>query len=430
VALPKAPLMASLMASLKAVLTGLRGSHVWRPRLARRVIAVAVGVSLLGSVGTGIALTAGSGRHHAVPNIAKPARAVTPVTAAVQVPGVATATPPVAPLQHRVRADVLVTAAKPLPAALVSKLDHLHVTAAATTLDVGVAKLNGHPVHVVAVNPSQFRAFAPPGTAESTALWQTVARGEVVVAHATGRALRLTLGSTVQVAAARGAVRPLRLGAFATTIPNADLLVSESLATPLGLHPQTGVLLSAGSQDPLALAAAVRSVVGSRGNIDLLSNPTQNPTAFLTGSKAASAFGAFSYHYFPDGTIAPDPSWVSANIRTESMPILGYVTCHRLMFHQLHGALQEIVARGLASKIHSYDGCYVPRFIERNPTNSISLHTWGIAIDINAAENPLNGASHQDPQVVAIFKKWGFVWGGDWSSPRDPMHFQLGALLQ
>jgi hypothetical protein len=413
-----------------ALLAGLWSNGAWRSRLTRRVITTAVGCSLLGTIGTGIALTAGPASHVGGARVTKSPAAAAPVTAAAPVSAFQTAVPAVAPLHRRVRADVLVTAASSLPASLVRKLDRLHVTAAATTLDVGTVRLNGRAIHAVAVNPSQFRAFAPPGTAESTALWQAVARGDAVVAHATARALHLTLGSTVQVAAIRGARQPMRLGAFATTIPDADLLVSESRASTLGLHPQTGVLLSAGAQDPLALAAQVRSVVGSRGNIDLLSNPTQSPTAFLTGSRAASAFGAFSYHYYPDGTIAPDPAWVAANIRTESVPILGDVTCHRLMFPQLRGALQEIVARGLASKIHSYDGCYVPRFIERNPTNSISLHTWGIAIDINAAENPLNGASHQDPRVVAIFKKWGFVWGGDWSSPHDPMHFQLGALMQ
>ncbi len=399
-------------------------------RLGRRVVVGALGAVLLGTVGTGIALTAKGGHHARTQQAAGSIIAAGPATSVVAPAVNAPTTPTVAPLRHRIRADVLVTAAKPLPAALVAKLDHLHITAAATTLDVGVLRLNNARVHVVAVNPSQFRAFAPAGTAESTALWQAVARGDVVVAHATARALHLTLGSNVQVTAAGGAVQIMRLGAFATTIPNADVLVSESLAQPLGLHPQTGLLLSAGKQDPLALAAAVRSVVGKRGNIDLLSNPTQNPTAFLTGSSAAKAFGAFSYHYFADGTIAPDPSWVSANIRAESVPILGTVTCHRLMFHQLRGALQEIVARGLASKIHSYDGCYVPRFIERNPDNSISLHTWGIAIDINAAENPVNKGNHQDPRVVAIFKKWGFVWGGDWRTPNDPMHFQLGALIQ
>ena len=29
-----------------------------------------------------------------------------------------------------------------------------------------------------------------------------------------------------------------------------------------------------------------------------------------------------------------------------------------------------------------------------------------------------------DPAVVAVFKKWGFAWGGDWRWT-DPMHFEL-----
>src|SRR6185312_10361547 len=91
-----------------ALLTGLRDSHVWRHAWhrawrtghARRIAAVAVSASLLGSVGAGIALTAGSDSHHGHPAATKPAQAVTPVTAAAQVPGIATATPPVAPLHH------------------------------------------------------------------------------------------------------------------------------------------------------------------------------------------------------------------------------------------------------------------------------------------------------------------------------------------
>jgi hypothetical protein len=407
---------------------GLRDRLKMGSPMLRRTVTLAVVASVLGTLGTGVALTVGSSAHpaHAAAPHTKPRVA----TIAAPVLARAGASQTVAPLRHRVRADVLVTAGHSLSPTLVRRLDHLHVTAAATTLEVGSVMLNGRRVHAVAVNPSQFRAFAPAGTAESTALWQAVARGDAVVAHSTARRLHLSLGSTVQVRAGRAAVQSLRLGAFATTIPDADLLVGEQLAKPLGLHPQTGMLLSAGKDDPLALAAAVRSVVGKQGSIDLLTPPTQNPTAFLTGSKAAAAFGAFSYHYFPDGTIAPDPAWIAANIRTETVPILGTITCHRLMFHQLRSALEEIVARGLANEIHTYDGCFVPRFIERNPTNSISLHTWGIAIDINAGENPLNGPSHQDPRVVAIFKSWGFAWGGDWSSPHDAMHFQLGALMQ
>ena len=33
------------------------------------------------------------------------------------------------------------------------------------------------------------------------------------------------------------------------------------------------------------------------------------------------------------------------------------------------------------------------------------------------------------PQVVEIFKEWGFAWGGDWSYP-DPMHFEMARVVR
>ena len=221
-----------------------------------------------------------------------------------------------------------------------------------------------------------------------------------------------------------------RLGALATSgVPGSDLIVNEATADALGLPAATAVLLTAGKGvDPVTLAAKVREVAGARAEVDLLTPPAANPVAFLTGSKAAKAFGAFSYRYFPDGTIAPDARWVRDNIRTETLPIMGRVTCHRLMLTQLRGALQDVVDAGLASSLTTYDGCYVPRFIERNPENSISLHTWGIAIDMDAATNYRGIAGTMNPEVVNIFKRWGFRWGGDWTHT-DPMHFELAALL-
>ena len=169
-------------------------------------------------------------------------------------------------------------------------------------------------------------------------------------------------------------------------------------------------------------------MTGSAASVDLLTPPAANPVAFLTGSRAAQAFGAFSYRYFADGTIQPDAGWVRGNIATADVPVLGRVTCHRIMLEQLRGALAEVEARGLAGSLHTYDGCYVPRFIERNPGGSISLHTWGIAIDLDAATNYRGIRGTMDPQVVEIFKRWGFRWGGDWKYT-DPMHFELGAVL-
>ena len=150
-----------------------------------------------------------------------------------------------------------------------------------------------------------------------------------------------------------------------------------------------------------------------------------------TGGSVAAAVGTFSYRWFADGTVAPDPDWVAASIRYGEVPILGTVQCHRAVFPQLRGALREIVARGLADEIHAdeYGGCYVPRFIGRDPKQGLSLHTWGIALDLNVPGNQRGVAGEIDRDVVAIFKKWGFAWGGDWAWT-DPMHFELAEIVR
>jgi hypothetical protein len=59
-----------------------------------------------------------------------------------------------------------------------------------------------------------------------------------------------------------------------------------------------------------------------------------------------------------------------------------------------------------------------------------SMHQFGIAIDINAAENTDLGSGNPGtmalhPEIIAIFAAHNWCWGGDWSEPsRDPMHFQ------
>src|SRR3546814_3158512 len=89
----------------------------------------------------------------------------------------------------------------------------------------------------------------------------------------------------------------------------------------------------------------------------------------------AKAVGSFSYTVLEGGRIAPDSAWVSANIRTEEVPILGRVTCHKVMIPQLRAALTEVVTRGLADKINpgEYAGCYYPR-LDRKSTRLNSSH--------------------------------------------------------
>jgi hypothetical protein len=73
-----------------------------------------------------------------------------------------------------------------------------------------------------------------------------------------------------------------------------------------------------------------------------------------------------------------------------------------------------------------------------------SAHAYGLAIDVNPFHNPYRSGTRVLPElatayldrgrqlsgmitaagpVVAAFRAVGWTWGGDWTSPRDYMHF-------
>ena len=58
------------------------------------------------------------------------------------------------------------------------------------------------------------------------------------------------------------------------------------------------------------------------------------------------------------------------------------------------------------------------------------MHTWGLALDLNVPTNQRGTRGDMDPRVVAIFKRWGFRWGGEFHTVPDPMHFELAALVK
>jgi hypothetical protein len=101
------------------------------------------------------------------------------------------------------------------------------------------------------------------------------------------------------------------------------------------------------------------------------------------------------------------------------------------MLFQLRAALREVVASGLAGEIHpgEYGGCYVPRFIARDPSKGLSFHTWGTAIDLNVAGNQRGTVGLIDRRIVGIFARWGFNWGGTWHYT-DPMHFEMARIVR
>jgi hypothetical protein len=137
-------------------------------------------------------------------------------------------------------------------------------------------------------------------------------------------------------------------------------------------------------------------------------------------------FGEFAVRLpYGDDWIGIDPRWRRSNIVTRNVPVLGPVTCHRALITPLRRALTRLQRQGLARLVDpgDYAGCYAPRRIPAS--GSLSLHAWGLAVDLNASENPQGSKPQQDPRLVSAFEREGFTWGGRWPTAPDGMHFEL-----
>jgi hypothetical protein len=338
-----------------------------------------------------------------------------------------------APLSGRLRTPDLLVVSRSKDADHLARLVGRQVGIVdAEPIGLASGAVMGRTVTAAAVDPASYRKLADADTARTEAVWDAVARGDLSVTHGIAEGLGLDLGGTV-VPGVDPAGPPLPVGAIATTVPGIDLVVNRPRGDQLGIPRRNAVVVSVGEQAPDTVRRDLQQALGRAASVtDLTESPGSGVyAARLVGGSVAEAVGSFRYRWFRDGTVAPDPAWVDASITTGEVPIVGTVTCHRVMFPQLRGALQEVVDAGLAGAIDPADfgGCYSPRFIGRDPQRGLSLHTWGIAVDLNVSTNGVGTAGSIDRRVVEIFESWGFAWGGRWSVP-DPMHFELAALMR
>ena len=329
-------------------------------------------------------------------------------------------------------ADVLVTSTRRIPDAVRARVRHVRGVRAAFAMSVASVSTNGRTLTVAGGDPGRFRRFTGWQTAQSDAVWSRVAAGEIAVDPSLPPRL-VDRGGYLRLGAAQDAPR-VHVGAYAPLVRQISAFVNPRRAHQLGMPVDNALLVSTGTVTPSAVRAALHRVVGSRATLQTLAlefDVATPRTAVLSGSSVTSRVGTFSYTAHPNGTVTPDPAWVRSYIRTETVPILGRVTCNKGMLPQLRAALEQVVRSGLAAQIHpgEYGGCYYPRFISYDPAKGLSLHSWGIAVDLNVPGNQRGTVGQMDRRVVAIFKKWGFAWGGDWNYT-DPMHFEMAKVVE
>lgn len=90
----------------------------------------------------------------------------------------------------------------------------------------------------------------------------------------------------------------------------------------------------------------------------------------------------------------------------------------------LNTALSKLEQAGIQDEIETCDGCYSERKVRGS--NKISLHSWAVAVDLNAHKEKL-GQEHTNwsDQFLDIMRESGLFWGGDFKGRKDPMHFGL-----
>lgn len=118
------------------------------------------------------------------------------------------------------------------------------------------------------------------------------------------------------------------------------------------------------------------------------------------------------------------------------------IYCHKLLVPILIKAFSHLITRGYVDELKTWDGCFNIRPIrgyERAYQNHLdahqpeeaydllSTHSWGVAIDINAATNRLGQKPTMSAGFVKCFTDAGLEWGGSWKR-QDGMHFQIRSL--
>ncbi len=271
------------------------------------------------------------------------------------------------------------------------------------------------PLDTYVVDP---RAYA---RVTGDAAFRRLRSGRVLLSASSARLRGLRRGGRLVLTGGRGVTVA---GVVPDGVARDAEVVAAAADVPRGERRQTAVVVA--TRDPEAVADAVPDdrltrVASLRPRVGAAARG-----GIIRSVAVKRRFGEFAVRLpYGEDWIEIDPNWRRRTIVTRTVPILGAVTCHRELIAPLRRALGRLQRQGLSRLVDpgDYAGCHAPRRIPGS--GSLSLHAWGLAVDINASENPQGAEPRQDPRVVRAFEREGFTWGGRWPTAPDGMHFEL-----
>jgi hypothetical protein len=111
------------------------------------------------------------------------------------------------------------------------------------------------------------------------------------------------------------------------------------------------------------------------------------------------------------------------------------IYCNKDLVAPLAAAFKALISTGCVNELKTWDGCFNIR--KKRGLASMSLHSWGLAVDMNSWANPLGlnrqqiiakGLTPFSEEFLDCFRKNGFDCGADWKSRPDFMHMQLSKI--
>jgi hypothetical protein len=244
------------------------------------------------------------------------------------------------------------------------------------------------------------------------------------------------VGDVIVMQAANGSTVPLVIAGIRPydQLGGAELVFTYDVAERLGATADTrAVIYDVSDRGALDAALRAEGLIGRRDTKVNRSWDPPDPDDTLSTARTKVALGEPWYRFRADGSVEMHPAWKAANL-TPGRELLNdtiriRAQCHRVVVGDLRAALTEVAGAGLSWAIdvanaNSVGGCYVPRFSRLSgQIGFLSRHTYGMALDTNTQSNCGGCRPQMNCDVVRIFRKHGFAWGGNFRRP-DGMHFE------
>jgi hypothetical protein len=264
-----------------------------------------------------------------------------------------------------------------------------------------------------------------------------LASGNVVIGSTSAGLRGAQAGDLLDLVAFDGSTVTFTVGAVVddAVVGGTEILMTPDQASVIGIRLTTRIVMWGFESREAIDAQLAAAGLAARTDVQIRRSwAAPSPDGTLGLAQTKRLLGEFAYRVNSNGIdISVWPDWTNLYMPPEREVLFAGIPikarCHNLIKADLIAALQEVAAAGLAGAIdvgnaNTYGGCYYPRFNRiAGELGFLSRHSWGQALDTNTTTNPQGGTPRMNCDVVRIFRKHNFAWGGNFLTS-DGMHFE------